>query len=468
MFSLKHPSALCGKRVVVFGLGTKGGGTEVVKWLLKHGANVCATDTKTEHELALALEALRGLPVRYALGGHQREDIESADLVVRNPAVPIESSFLAYAAQRGVPVVMDVTLFFLFCPVPIAGITGTRGKSTTTAVAGEILRRSTTSTVVAGNIGVSPLKDLDRITPGAPVVLELSSWQLEGLEPFHMSPRWSVLTTILPDHLNRYPSMEAYIKAKETIVKYQRSGDKALLPVDDPSGERFAALTKASVRWFGVLDNPDNDRAGVFRLGEDVVLRRGDGTEVLLPWRELGGTGDHTKRNMLAGALLAIEMGSPLSDVRAVLRSFQGLPDRLEMIHTLEGRTFVNDTTATTPEAVIAALRSFADRMVVLITGGTDKRLEYASLASEIRSARNLRAVFFLAGSATDKLRHNLGSDRKERSEVRSMTDAVQFAWDASQSGDVILLSPGAASFELFRDEFDRGQQFRDAAERVH
>lgn len=469
----RSPAELAGRRVLVFGLGTKGGGVEATRWLLRQGAAVTVTDRKTAAELGTAVADLERAGARMVLGEHRAEDVNAAELVLRNPAVPLDAPLLRQAAARGVPVVMDTTLFFQFSRAPIAGITGTRGKSTATAVAGEILRRSKPNTVVSGNIERSPLADLDLIAADTPVVLELSSWQLEGIEPLQKSPHWAVLTTILPDHLNRYPSLEAYVAAKETIVKYQRDQDVAILPLDEPWGERFAGKTPSQRRWFGafadftVLRNTVKRRdagelVGLFRVGDHIVRTWEGGEEMILRWDELGGRGDHTKRNMLAGALLALEMGAPLDDVRATLRAFRGLPNRLEVVREFEGRALVNDTTATTPEAVIAALRAFPDRMVVLLTGGTDKNLDYAALATALTQTPNLRAVVLLQGSATEKLRR-ARPDIGAYPVVRSMEEAVARAWEMSQPGDVILLSPGAASFELFRDEFDRGDQFRQA-----
>lgn len=467
---------LRGKRVLVVGLGTKRGGENVARWLVDHGAKVTVTDLKPERDLQSSLERLRGLPIQYALGQNRLADVDGSAVVVRNPAVPLDAPILQYAAQRGVPVVMDTTLFFAFCRAPIAGITGTRGKSTTTAVAGEILRQSRPETVVAGNIELSPLVELDRIAPTTPVVLELSSWQLEGIEPLRKSPHWGVLTAILQDHLNRYPNMDAYVAAKATIMKYQAANDIAILPIDDPKADHFASMTPAQLRWFGTLPNVSLERTterfrgggppGLFRLGERVVLIRDGGEEMFLRWDELAGIGDHTKRNMLAGALLALAMGAPLDDIRTTLRTFRGVQSRLEVIREYEGRTFVNDTTATTPEAVVAALHAFLGRHIVLVTGGTDKNLDYGALATVLADLPNVRAVILLGGSATEKLRR-AGAALRVYPEVRSMEDAVAHAWKASQAGDVVLLSPGAASFELFRDEFDRGEQFREAVNRL-
>lgn len=458
---------LRGKRVLVLGLGSKGGGVEAARWLVRHGAVVTASDLKSAADLAESLAALSGFPITFHLGRNDPRDVDASDLVLRNPSVRLDAPILRYAAQRGVPVVMDTTFIFQFCPAPIAGITGTRGKSTTTAVAGEVLRRSRSDTVVSGNIVRSALADLDRITASTPVILELSSWQLEGMEPIRRSPHWAVLTSILPDHLNRYSSMEAYIQSKETIVRYQRPGDVAALPLDDPAGARFAALTPGKKEWFGQVPESrmSNLESGLFRRGEDVVLGREGKEQVLLRWEELGGRGDHTKRNMLAGALLALEMGAPFEDAVRVLREFRGIPNRLEVIREHAGRTFVNDTTATTPDAVIAALQSFPGKRMVLITGGTDKNLDYRGLTSIVAGTESLHALVLLAGSATEKLRAELsaaGGQWSTVAPVRTMAEAVHQAWKASQPGDVVLLSPGAASFELFRDEFDRGEQFRE------
>lgn len=462
---LKKPDDLNGRKVLVVGLGTKGGGSEAVKWLVKHGAKVTVTDLKSEEELKPSLKELEGLPVTYVLGQHQEEDLENTELIIRNPAVPAESEYLAQAKEKGIPVIMDTTLFFMFCPAPIAGVTGTRGKTTTTMVAGQILRRSHKDTVIGFEVQRSPLAQLDQVKFDTPVVLELSSWRLEGVELIKKSPHYSVLTRILRDHLNRYDSFEAYVASKEPIMKHQTADDTAILPIDDPYGKRFAQLTKAQKKYFGVLEKEESGLSGIFRIKDSVILYK-EGQEITrIPWSELGGVGDHTKRNMIAGALLAYEMGAAINDILSELREFKGVPNRLETVAEAEERTFVNDTTATTPDAVIAALRSFPGKNIVLITGGTDKKLEYEDLAEEMVNHSNLRGVVFLSGSGTNKLLtgiKELGS--KELGEqVRSMAEAVKKAWEISEPGDVIVMSPGGSSFELFKDEFDRGEQFKRA-----
>ncbi len=463
-----------GRRVTVLGLGTKGGGVEVAKYFLRQRARVTVTDLRTTKELQTSLDELQGQPVNVVLGLHRDEDMLEADLVVPNPAVPRTSPYLARARAAGVPIVTDIAVFFAFCKAPIAGITGTRGKTTTTTVAGEILRRERPDTVVAGNILRSPLADLERITATTPVVLELSSAQLEGLEPYRMSPHWALYTTLLQDHLNRYDTFAAYAKAKETIFTHQRRGDVFILPTDDPLVTPYAARARGRVAWCGPWESAEESflsqrsrssaaLSGVYLRDGDVIWRRdGRHEEILLPWASLGGRGVHTRRNLLAGATLALEMGASAAATREVLKEFRGVPHRLEIVRVLQGRTFVNDTTATTPEAVIAALETFPDHRLVLITGGTDKNLSYESLVGHL-SDRVVHLVL-LDGSATRKIVRLLAGTRYARAPVvQTMADAVREASARSLPGDVVLLSPGAASFELFRDEFDRGEQFRVA-----
>lgn len=225
---------LRGKRVLVMGLGTRSGGLGVTRWLVEQGAEVTVTDLRSAEELRPSLEALRGLPVRFVLGEHRREDFEEAEIVVRNPAVPRESPWLALARAAGARIEMEMTLFFRVCPAPIIGVTGTKGKTTTATLCATILRQWKPETVLAGNLGRSAFELLPAIGPETPVVLELSSWQLEGLDEQRMSPHIAVLTTISPDHLDRYPTFEAYVDAKRAIARHQRPGDWFVVNRDDP------------------------------------------------------------------------------------------------------------------------------------------------------------------------------------------------------------------------------------------
>src|SRR6185436_10996957 len=212
---------LRGKRALVMGLGVHGGGLGVARFLVGQGAEVTITDLRGPELLKPALDALAGLPIRYVLGEHRDADFRAADLVIRNPAVPRESRYLQIARAEGAAIEMEMTLFFRLCRGPILGITGTKGKTTTTLLAGAMLRSRYPDTIVAGNLRVSALEALPRITAGTPVVLELSSWQLEGLGEAHLSPQYACVTNISPDHLNRYGGMADYAEAKKQIFRWQ-------------------------------------------------------------------------------------------------------------------------------------------------------------------------------------------------------------------------------------------------------
>src|SRR3954462_3807903 len=219
---------LRGKHALVMGLGIHGGGLGVARFLANHGARVTVTDLRGPEQLQSSLGALADLPITYVLGQHRDEDFRAADLVIRNPGVPRESRYLQIARASGAAVEMEMTLFFRLCPGPILGITGTKGKTTTTLLAAAMLREQYPDTIVAGNLRVSALEALPRITAGTPVVLELSSWQLEGLGEAKLSPQYACITNISPDHLDRYGSLQPYAEAKEQIFLHQRAIDVAV------------------------------------------------------------------------------------------------------------------------------------------------------------------------------------------------------------------------------------------------
>lgn len=252
---------------------------------------------------------------------------------------------------------------------------------------------------------------------------------------------------------------------KEVIFRFQTKEDMLFLPVDDARVAAYAEHAWQRVSWFGILPDVGDvpDTGGLFTDRADVIRVHNGKKELLMRWEELGGRGDHTRRNFLAGAALALEMGAPRESVKAVLSTFQGVPHRLEVVRVVDGRTYVNDTAGTTPEAVIAGIHAFPDHRLVLITGGTDKGLAYEALAHELNDPR-IAHLILLDGSATNKLRGFLKKSRfSDVPVVRTMDDAVRAARERALPGDLVLMSPGAASFELFRDEFDRGDQFRAA-----
>lgn len=462
------PSAtLRGKRVLVMGLGLHGGGLGITRWLIGQGAEVTVTDLKTADQLRPSVEALTGLPVRLVLGHHDAADFASADLVIRNPGVPSQSPYLQVARDHGVPVEMEMGLFFRLCLAPILAITGSKGKTTTTSLAGAIIRRSRPDAVVAGNIaGGSPrwhgelpaLELLPLIQADTPVVLELSSWQLEGL-PASVSPHIAAVTNVLPDHLNRYASMADYAASKTLIFQHQRPTDTVVLNYDNPYTCSFAAKAPARVAWF----SRNNSVQGAFLDGDEIRWQSQGASVALATLADIRLPGQHNLENVLAAAALTMVWGAEPRDIRAAIRDFTGVPHRLEFVAEAAGVRYYDDTTATTPDATIAALEAFpGNAPIVLIAGGSDKGLAYDQVAKTI--ARRVKSVVLLDGAGTDKLEAALRArcaDALIAGRLDNLEAAVASARDAAAAGDVVLLSPASASFGMFANEFQRGDQFQ-------
>jgi UDP-N-acetylmuramoylalanine--D-glutamate ligase len=422
------------RNALVMGLGISGGGAGVARFLAERGARVTVTDLQPAERLSGSLAALRDYDVRFVLGEHREADFTAADLVVRNPAVPATHPLLRLAASRGIPVVMEMTLFFLECPSPrVTGITGTKGKTTTTTLVGEIVRAAGRDVVVAGNLRVSALEQLSRIGPETEVVLELSSFQLEGLEAIRRSPATACITNLMPDHLNRYPSLEAYYGAKQDVYRFQDAAGTLVLNRDNPPSVALAPQAPGRVLWFGGSDDVPGASASHLK-------------------------GAHNRANMAAAAAVARALGIPDEVTGEAIAAFRGVPYRQELVGERGGVRYVNDSAATTPDAVLAALAG-VEGPVVLIAGGADKELDFAALgAAVLAPASPVKAVVLLEGSATDKVAAALGPMVAGRFD--DFGAAVRRAAGLAAPGDAVLLSPGCASFGMFANEFDRGDQF--------
>ena len=443
------------------GLGLHGGGLGVTKWLIKQGARVTVTDLKTKEQLKATLRELKSLPIKYVLGRHQPADFKNADLVIQNPGVPSESPFLKIANKAGVPVVTDMSLFFERCPAPIIGITGTKGKTTTTTLIGKIFQSAGKKPIVAGNIRVSPLDFLNKIKKNSSVILELSSWQLEGLAPLKISPQIALITNLSPDHLNRYRSLGDYIKAKTLIFKFQQPEDICILNRDNQASRQLAKLVPSRLFWFSKKYFTSGN--GGFIKDGWLRFRSGNKTVKVIKTSAVKIPGEHNLENILAALSLALVAGVSLAAVRQAIKQFTGVSDRLELIKTVKGVSYYNDTTATAPTAAIQALKTLGGQKknIVLLAGGADKKLEFGEFAQAIK--KYAKAVVLFRGSASVKLKKELLKlNYWVMTEVGSMPAAVSAAQKLARAGEIILLSPGAASFGLFINEFDRGEQFKN------
>jgi UDP-N-acetylmuramoylalanine--D-glutamate ligase len=456
---------LRGKRVTLIGLGTRAGGLGTALYLASQGAEVTVTDMRPADALAEPLAALAGLPIRFVLGRHQEQDFtpRRADLIVRNPGVPRRAPLLELARSHGIPIEMEMSLFCRACPAPIVGITGTKGKTTVSTLTGDLLRSTFPDVVVAGNMGVSALEQLPQLRPGVPVVIELSSWQLEALIEHGLAPQIAVLTLIAEDHLNTYDGFADYAATKRGIARHQRPGEWLVVNRDDPEAWRAAAETAATAVPFGEGDQGDD---GAWRTAEG-LLWRWQGVETRWP-RPMSPAlaGRHGARNALAALAAAMLAGANADAIPRGLEAFRGVKDRMETVAELDGVTFINDTTATAPAATVAALESLAGGrgQVHLLAGGADKGLDPSPLAEA--AARHQARVYLFAGTATPALELALrGRGLTPCGPFAGMWEAVVAARSEAGPGDVILLSPGCASFGLFRDEFDRGDRFREAVD---
>ena len=452
----EDPNALRGRRVVVMGLGLLGGGVAAARYAVEHGAaEVVATDLRDADVLAPSIAKLAGLPIRYVLGRHEIGDFERADVVVRNPGVARTSPYLAAAQRAGARVEMEIAWFFRACRGKIAGVTGTRGKTTTTALLHHILTRAGLHPLLGGNLGgIETLSLLPQITPDRWVVLELGNFMLEGLHPIRRSPHLAIFTNLLPDHLNAYASMEEYGEAKSSIFRYQGAGDLALFNADNEYTRRYADEAPAEAVW---LYSPS--RAEAYRRGER------DGTRSFAYAGDVRLRGVHNLGNVQAATLAAELIGVDRTAISEAVASFGGVPHRLEVVRVLDGVTYVNDSASTAPVAGVAALRSF-DEPIVLIAGGNSKALDYGEYAAEV--VARVKRVVLLKGNATDGFADAIRAAAHERGRAdpvsgpyADLARAIDEARQAAEPGNVVLLSPGFTSFGMFLNEFDRGDRFK-------
>lgn len=441
-------------KVLILGLGQypQGSGIAAALFFAKQGHEVCVTDMKTAAELKDNVKTLKKFKnVRFTLGKHDVKDVRWADLIVRNPRVRKDLREMKEAAKLGKPMESDLSLFFKACPCPIVGITGTRGKSTTTTLLHEMLSASKKWRKVwlGGNILVSPLMFLHDVTVKDIVVLEMSSFQLEATGEVGVSPNVAVWTNLMRDHLNAYPGMEEYAEAKAQIFRHQKPEDLAMLPADSA----FSHYASEAV-------------AKVYRWG-----KKGSQEAKLVAGTKLKIRGEHNLQNAMAASATALELGVKVAVIKKVLSEFKGLADRQEVLPSKSGVVFVNDTTATTPDGTMAALsvygfpktKGYEDpkaNFVQLIFGGADKELEFGEVAKHLGKRKDV-AVYLLPGTAHAKIKKAFDKEKVCYMDVKDLKDAFKQMKPYLHRGDVVLLSPGAASFGLFKNEFDRGEQFK-------
>lgn len=453
-----HADPLNGKTVAVLGFARQG--RALARWLPTVGARVRVSDDKTAAQLQV--NPADYPDVEFMLGGQPEHFLEEIDMLCVSGGVPLETPAVQRAAAAGIHITNDAQLFLERCPAPVLGITGSAGKTTTTTLAGDILRQGGYTTWVGGNIGDVLLDVLPKIEAEHRVVMELSSFQLELMTA---SPRYAAVLNITPNHLDRHGTMENYIAAKAHIIRHQQVGDVAVLGRDDYHSRALEADAPGRVAWFSASEIVGD---GAFLIGGRLALAGlsspDEAVHIFAERADIRLRGEHNLLNVLAACALTGAAGSKPDAMLAAIREFRGVPHRLEIVRERAGVTYINDSIATAPERVVAALRSFEEPLILLL-GGKDKDLPWDEVMTLALASARLIIAFGKSGDksvADIVLRHAEAQDAADKIvRAEDMQDAVQQAAQASQAGDVVLLSPGGTSFDAYADFAARGEDFR-------
>lgn len=432
-----------------------GSGISAALFFARSGARVLVTDMKEEEELKHQIKKLNKFKnIKYVFGIHRKEDFQKAHLIFQNPSVPDSSPYLKIARENNIPIINDWSLFLDNHDNFLIGITGSKGKSTTTSLVFELIKKKNKA-ILCGNIGVSPLKYMDSMKRDGVVVAEFSSWLLRGLLPVKKCPNIAVITNLKSDHLDKYDSIEDYHNDKKIIFKFQEPKDIIILNKDDKESKKVGEGIKSRIFWFS--KKHFSGKNGIFVKDKDIIFKDEGRAEKVAKISDIKIPGDHNLENILAAVCVAKVFGIKNNDIKNVLRKFKGIPDRLELVREIKGVRYYNDTTATNPDGAVSALKAFKEKKkrIILIAGGVDKNLDYKEFAKTIK--REVKELILFPGTATDKILKEVNVRHRM---AHKMNEAVSLAKSFAKKGDIVLLSPGAASFGLFQNEFDRGKQF--------
>lgn len=446
---------LAGKRLVILGLARQG--KALARFATRVGAEVIVSDLRTEEQLQPALAELIDLPIKIVLGEHPDSLLEDADLLAISGGVPTDLPIVKQARRRGIPLTNDSLEFMKRTPATVIGVTGSAGKTTTTALTGSMVEKSGRRTWVGGNIGSPLISQLEKMSQGDVVVQELSSFQLEL---WTKSPQVASVLNITPNHLDRHETMAAYRDAKSNILRFQSADDVAVLSADDAGAMALQDVVRGRLRKFS-LELVVEDGAFV-RQGR-VWMADGGKAWGLCKLDEIPLRGWHNVLNVLAAAILADSVGVSIDAIRKAITSFTSVEHRLELVREIGGVQYVNDSIATAPERVLAALDSFTEP-IILLAGGRDKDMVWDEWANRVRQRAKAVVLFGeLAGFLQSLLGEHeaTGDGRPMITRVETLNEAVKVAWKIAQPGDVVLLAPGGTSFDGYVDFAERGEAFR-------
>lgn len=446
-----EPLELKGKKVLVVGAGKSG--LSVAGFCLGHGALVTVTDGNNNDQLNVALAPLIAGGVRAVLGSYPEVHAANCDLLVISPGVPPDVPPVAAARAQNIPVTGELELAYRFAQTPIVAITGTNGKTTTVSLLGEIFKAGGQRTLVGGNIGKTLVDAVGDYGTRDVIVAEVSSFQLETAELFQ--PQVAVILNITPDHLDRHGSMENYTAAKARIFARQNRSNFTVLNYDDLGVRALAAQTPGQVIFFS---RRHSLKAGVVVCGGRITVRTAGGAKDILPVDELAMPGGHNLENALAAVAAAHCMDVTQEALAQTLRTFPGVAHRLETVAEINGVRYINDSKGTNPEASIKALEAF-DRPIVLLAGGRNKGSSFAALAKRLREKVR---VLVLLGECADEIECAVRAEGFQAIHRASgLREAVLEAYRVAKPGDIVLLSPACASWDMFSNYEERGDLFK-------
>ena len=446
------------------GLGLHGGGSASARFFAEAGADVTVTDLRSREVLDTSVRELSDLKLRYVLGRHDIEDFRNADIIIKNPAVKPDSPYLEAARSVGAKIETDISTFLRLNRRPLFAVTGSKGKSTTVSALHHVLKKVYPETDLGGNITLSPLTfySEEKNKSAAPVILELSSWQLADLAGKGLlKAPYAAVTNIMHDHQDRYHSMDDYAADKAVIFESQTESDILLLNAESEYSGSYASAAHSRIYYFR-SDCIETEGACLDDSGCGYWIEDGSKTLILNSGNFLKGR--HNGLNLLTAAALLFKFGLGADIIRNGLSEFPGIAHRLEYVRDAAGLSWYNDSAATIPEAAAAAVESF-DGPLHLITGGTDKELDFSPLATAAQGGKAPASISLLSGTGTEKIiklfkLHGIGYDGPFDGLQAAVSNIIRHA-EQTEGAQAAVLSPGCASFGMFKNEFDRGNQFK-------
>jgi UDP-N-acetylmuramoylalanine--D-glutamate ligase len=449
-----------GKRVLIVGFGLSG--VAVAKYMSKQGAKVTVTDLKQKTELMESVNACADLKLEYELGRHNNKTFHTAELIVVSPGVPLNIKPLEEAREKNVPITSEIELAASVIKEPVIGITGTNGKTTTTTLIGEMFKADEKSAFVGGNIGTPLLNYALSEQPYNHVVAELSSFQLELTDK--LVPAVAVFTNLEEDHLDRYPSMDAYTAAKKRLLTACDRNSYVVLNYDCPNVSKLAEGNPGKLLWFTKKDPmkiggafAENFAGAYYNSAKREIVAKLNGKDESYDLTQFRLFGEHNRENLMAAICTARTMGVSQKAIQTVINTFKGVAHRLEFVRKKDGVFFFNDSKGTNVMSVMRSMAAFNSSSIILIAGGKDKNMDFAPLVNLVREKCK---TLILLGEAKEKINRSIG-DFAETYLVGTFEEAVLLSYQKSRSGDIVLLSPGCSSYDMFRNYEERGDYFK-------